>query len=109
MAAKIAIMATQGTQNRLADLLLRLCERFGTRDDSGMNRLPAFTHQMLSDCIGTSREIVTFQMNKLRRLGYLQYTRKGIGLYEDAVRDLLRQSTGGDASPAREDVLHSGA
>jgi CRP/FNR family transcriptional regulator, cyclic AMP receptor protein len=93
---KISIMATQGTQNRLADLLLRLSERFGVRDDEGAVRLPPFTHQMLSDCIGTSREIVTFQMNKLRRFGYVQYTRKGISFQENVIRDLLSQAAGGD-------------
>jgi hypothetical protein len=35
-----------------------------------------FTHELLSQYVGTSREIVTHYMNQFRRQGYLRYSRK---------------------------------
>ena len=43
-----------------------------------------FTHELLSQYVGTSREIVTHYMNQFRRQGYLRYSRKGILLHRDA-------------------------
>jgi len=59
--------------------------RFGA-DDS-------FTHELLSQYVGTSREIVTHYMNQFRRQGYLRYSRKGILLHRDAMKDWLRRNT----------------
>jgi CRP-like cAMP-binding protein len=50
------------------------------------------THELLSQYIGTSREIVTLRMKQFRRRGYLQYSRKGIILYRDLLREWLRQN-----------------
>ena len=52
-----------------------------------------FTHELLSQYVGTSREIVTHYMNQLRRQGYLKYSRKGISLNREALRDWLRRDT----------------
>ena len=41
--------------------------------------------------MGTSREIVTFQMNRLRRLGMLRYSRRHIDIYSQALCEALRQ------------------
>jgi CRP-like cAMP-binding protein len=51
-----------------------------------------FTHELLSQYVGTSREIVTHYMNQFRRQGYLKYSRKETILYRDAFRDWLRQN-----------------
>jgi CRP-like cAMP-binding protein len=51
-----------------------------------------FTHELLSQYVGTSREIVTHYMNQFRRQGYIRYSRKGILLYRDAFKDWLRQA-----------------
>ena len=40
--------------------------------------------------VGTSREIVTFQMNRLRRMGLLTYSRKFIDINGAAIQQLLR-------------------
>ena len=55
-------------------------------------RMAAFTHELLSQYVGTSREIVTHYMNQFRRQGYLQYSRRGIVLYRDAYEQWLRQN-----------------
>jgi CRP-like cAMP-binding protein len=50
-----------------------------------------FTHELLAQCVGTSREIVTHYMNRFRKEGYLQYSRRGIVLYRDALGEWLRR------------------
>jgi hypothetical protein len=45
-----------------------------------------FTHELLSQYVGTSREIITLYMNQFRRDGYLDYSRQGILLHGDALR-----------------------
>ena len=53
--------------------------------------IPPLTHQVLSEYVGTSREIVTFQMNHLRQLGLLSYSRKGVSLHTEALLEYLRK------------------
>jgi hypothetical protein len=57
-------------------------------------KIPPLTHHVISEYVGTSREIVTFQMNQLRQKGYLRYSRKGIQVYSDALREHLQAQTG---------------
>jgi CRP-like cAMP-binding protein len=52
----------------------------------------ALTHELLSQYVGTSREIVTHHMTHFRRLGYLRYSRKGIVLYPEAFREWLNRN-----------------
>ena len=78
---------------RLARALVRFSERMGQRNaEDGHVQMMPITHELLSQYVGTSREIVTHYMNQFRREGYLDYSRKkGILLYGDALRDWLRQ------------------
>ena len=50
-----------------------------------------FTHELLSQYVGTSREIVTHYMNQFRREGYLRYSRKAIFLHRDAPKSWFEQ------------------
>jgi len=61
---------------RLARSLIRFAERFGTTGENDSVRMVPLTHELLSQYVGTSREIVTQYMNRFRRDGYLQYSRK---------------------------------
>jgi CRP-like cAMP-binding protein len=70
--------------------LLLFGERFGNNGHDGSTELPHLTHKLLSDCIGTSREVVTAQMNRLRRKGYLTYSRRGTRLHCESIRDALK-------------------
>lgn len=76
---------------RLARSLLRFSERLGTPDTDGAVRMAPFTHELLSQYVGTSREIVTHYMNQFRKQGYLRYSRKGITLHREALRGWLRK------------------
>jgi len=66
---------------RLARSLLRFSDRLGTLETDGSVRMSPFTHELLSQYVGTSREIVTHYMNQFRKKGYLRYSRKGITLH----------------------------
>jgi CRP/FNR family transcriptional regulator, cyclic AMP receptor protein len=91
---RLQSFALDKTPERVVRSLLRFADRLGTSTDDGSIRIPPLTHQVLSEYVGTSREIVTFQMNHLRQKGYLRYSRKGIQVYADALREHLQESTG---------------
>jgi len=78
---------------RLVRSLVRFSERLGRDVGDGSVEMMPFTHELLSQYVGTSREIVTHYMNQLRRQGYLRYSRKGITLNRDALRDWLKRDT----------------
>jgi CRP/FNR family cyclic AMP-dependent transcriptional regulator len=79
---------------RLARALLRFSLRMGTVSDGGALCMAPFTHELLAQYVGTSREIVTYYMNQLRREGYLQYSRRGVTVFPDALRHFLRSQIG---------------
>ena len=88
---RIESFSLDNIARRLARTLIRFSERLGSMTDDGSVQMIPFTHELLSQYVGTSREIVTHYMNHFRRQGYLRYSRKGIMLYRDAMRDWLRQ------------------
>jgi CRP-like cAMP-binding protein len=93
---RIESFSVDNIARRLARTLIRFSERLGQNMEDGSVQMMPFTHELLSQYVGTSREIVTHYMNQFRRQGYLRYSRKGILLYRDAMKDWLRQ----DASAA---------
>jgi len=88
---RIESFSVDNIARRLARTLIRFSERLGTRTDDGSVQMIPFTHELLSQYVGTSREIVTHYMNQFRRQGYLRYSRKGIMLYRDALKEWLKQ------------------
>src|SRR5947209_13525705 len=88
---RIESFSVDNIARRLARTLIRFSERLGERQEDGSVQMMPFTHELLSQYVGTSREIVTHYMNQFRRQGYLRYSRKGILLYRDAMKDWLRQ------------------
>jgi CRP/FNR family transcriptional regulator len=92
-AHRIESFSVDNIARRLARTLIRFSERLGSRSDDGSIQMIPFTHELLSQYVGTSREIVTHYMNQFRRQGYLRYSRKGILLYRDAMKEWLRETT----------------
>ena len=76
---RLQSFALDKTPERIMRALLRFATRFGARAEDGSVRIPPMTHQLISEYVGTSREIVTFQMNRLRLEGLIRYSRKEIG------------------------------
>jgi CRP-like cAMP-binding protein len=92
MRERIVAVATQKTGPRVTVALLQLSREVGDRMPDGALRMNGLTHQLLAEYIGTSREIVTCEMNRLRHLGYVQYSRRFIDVYADAMSDVMRTS-----------------
>jgi len=88
---RLQSMALDKTPQRVAMSMLSFAHRLGTVGPDGAVHIPPFTHQLLSEYIGTSREIVTFQMNHLRQQGFLRYSRKGIEVFTQALGEHLRR------------------
>lgn len=87
---RIESMAVHKTPERVSLALLQLAADLGSPMSDGSLRVASLTHHTIAEFVGTSREIVTFQMNRLRRLGLVRYSRKHIDVYSDAMRDNLR-------------------
>ena len=89
---RIESFSADNISRRLARSLIRFSERMGSPETDGSMRMAPFTHELLSQYVGTSREIVTHYMNQFRRQGYIKYSRKEVILYRDAFREWLRQN-----------------
>jgi CRP-like cAMP-binding protein len=89
---RLQSFALDKTPERIIRALLRFADHIGAPAEDGSLRIPPLTHQAISEYVGTSREIVTFQMNQLRQSGFLRYSRRGIQVYADALREHLKSS-----------------
>jgi CRP/FNR family transcriptional regulator, cyclic AMP receptor protein len=89
---RIESFAVDNIPRRLARSLIRFSERLGSPQEDGSTRMPPFTHELISQYVGTSREIVTHYMNQFRRQGYIRYSRKGIILFRDSFQQWLQQA-----------------
>jgi CRP/FNR family cyclic AMP-dependent transcriptional regulator len=83
LAQRIESFSLDTIERRLARALIRFSERFGNKAEGGDGaiRMPAFTHDVLSQYVGTTREALTQCMIKFRRQGFIKYSRKEIILY----------------------------
>jgi CRP/FNR family cyclic AMP-dependent transcriptional regulator len=88
---RIESMAVYKTPERVMLGLLQLAATAGTATADGPIRIGSLTHHTIAEFVGTSREIVTFQMNRLRRMGMLRYSRKAIDVYTQAIERALRE------------------
>jgi len=70
--------------HRLAKVLLQLAEEHGVRTPRGATLSIRLTHEDLANLIGTTRETVTTQMGRFRRLGMVR--REGKRLHLDVAR-----------------------
>ena len=84
-------MAVHKTPERVMLAILQLAADLGSPMPDGSLRVASLTHHTIAEFVGTSREIVTFQMNRLRRMGLVRYSRKHIDVYAQALRENLRQ------------------
>jgi CRP/FNR family transcriptional regulator len=86
LSSRIESFATESVERRLARSLLHFSERLGVQGQDGAVRMMPLTHVLLSRYVGTSREVVTQHMNRLRKEGYIDYSRHGIRLFHDALK-----------------------
>jgi len=86
---RIESFAIDSIERRLARSLICFSERLGTPEEDGSVWMMPFTHDMLSQYVGTSREIVSHYMNRFRKNGCVTYSRLGIRLYRDTLSKVL--------------------
>src|SRR6266567_2226848 len=63
---RIQSLSVDNIETRLAHTLIRFSERLGQNAEDGSVRMMAFTHELLAQYVGTSREVVTQHMNQFR-------------------------------------------
>jgi CRP/FNR family transcriptional regulator, cyclic AMP receptor protein len=88
---RITTIANYKTGPRVVLALIHLSQSVGNQTPSGALRLTGLTHQAIADYVGTSREIVTSEMNRLRRLGYISYSRLYTDVFAGALQEWMRQ------------------
>ena len=88
---RIETMAVHKTPERVMLALLQLAADLGTETEDGATRIAHLTHDTIAEFVGTSREIVSCQMNRLRRLGLIRYSRKHLDVYTQAMFDELKR------------------
>ncbi|MEZ5362419.1 MAG: Crp/Fnr family transcriptional regulator [Bryobacterales bacterium] len=90
---RIESFAVDHIPQRLVKALLRLGDRFGEpKGPGGVLRLMPLTHDLIAKHVGTSREIITQHMSKLRRRGLLSYSRAGLEIDPLKLRAELEKS-----------------
>lgn len=99
-ARRIGSLASDSIERRLARSLLRFSERLGTQKVSGGEWMIPLTHAMLSRYVCTTREVISHHMNRFRKHGYVDYSRRGISLH----RDTLHKVLGGDVETSGQDT-----
>lgn len=83
-------LATQAVPSRLAILLVRLSELYGTATDEGIVLRRGFTQEKLANMVGTTREWLNAQLKQLQNEGVLQVKGRRL-VITDLVR--LKQSS----------------
>jgi CRP-like cAMP-binding protein len=91
-ARRIVSFASDNIERRLARTLLYMSARLGQESEDGRIQTMSLTHKLLAQHVGTSREVVTYNMNRFRHAGYLSYSRHAIVLDPDAIRKFLKLS-----------------
>jgi CRP-like cAMP-binding protein len=104
---RVKMLAGFTTGPRVTFALLQLARESGAPRPDGSLRITGLTHQSIAEYVGTSREIVTSEMNRLRQLGYVSYSRRHLDVFADAMAERQRQEAGG-ARLAQGSAGHAG-
>jgi len=100
--SRLHSLASEPAPRRLVHTLIRFAERLGQTNKDGSVQMIPFTHKLLAQYVGTSREVVTLFMNRFRREGYLNYSRRGdIVIHRDALAEWLRESPAAQSCEAQ--------
>ena len=75
---------------RLAKVLLQICGEHGEESSGGVLLRLSLTHADLADMIGTTRETVTNQLNRFRRMGLVWAYRRHLVVNRRRMADHLR-------------------
>ncbi len=85
---KLVSITHHWSYQRICSTLLLLSEKFGTRENDRTILNISLTHQELANIVGTSRETVTKQLQRLEELGVVR-TGRHIVIFHDRLFDLI--------------------
>jgi CRP-like cAMP-binding protein len=83
-------MVVHRTPERVMLALIQLAGNSGGQTVDGSTRVASLTHQTIAEYVGTSREIVTFQLNRLRKAGMIRYSRKFMDIDVPRIREAMK-------------------
>jgi len=104
--ARLTLQTSYHCQERVMISLLELARQLGAPQANGALRISGITHQAIAEYVCTSREIVTAEMNRLRREGYLTYSRRFTDVFVEPLAERLREQ--GVDHAAHVATLHAG-
>jgi CRP-like cAMP-binding protein len=78
--------------HRLSKVLLRLCEEHGQETSTGTVIPLRLTHEDLANLIGTTRETVTTQLNRFRRMGLIKREGRLLLVNRQKLSDFLQSA-----------------
>jgi CRP/FNR family cyclic AMP-dependent transcriptional regulator len=91
LADRVQTLALYNTPERVILALAELAHRSGVGLPDGSTRVETLTHQTLSEYVGTSREVVTFHLTRLRSQGLIRYSRRYMDLSVAKLEAALRR------------------
>jgi CRP/FNR family transcriptional regulator len=89
MQDRLQTMATRKTLDRVMLSLLQLQRTLGVPQADGTMRMASLTQAVIAAHAGATREIVSAQMNRLRKLGMVRYSRDFIYVDCEAMERML--------------------
>jgi CRP-like cAMP-binding protein len=93
LAERMTTMVVHRTSERVMMAMLQFAREAGVAMADGSTRVESLTHQTLAEYVGTSREVVTFQLNHLRRLGLVRYNRVYTNISTDRIEEAIRHAS----------------
>jgi CRP/FNR family transcriptional regulator len=90
---RVQAMATCKISERVMRSLLQLQRTLGERQANGAMRMASLSHMVIAGHVGTSREIVSAQMSRLRGLGMVRYSRRYIEIDCEVMERALRKES----------------
>jgi CRP-like cAMP-binding protein len=99
---RLVSLSTDSIERRLARSLILLAQQLGDQDGDDAVRLRPFSHELLSNYIGATREIVTMHMIRFRTRGFMTYSRKGIVLHPNALATVLESTHRSNGGPLKQ-------
>jgi CRP-like cAMP-binding protein len=94
----VQILGTRSISERLAQVLLALCDLYGVRQNGGIAISARFTHEDLAHMIGASRQWVTITINRLEQKRIVQIRKRQVIVLRP---DLLGPADKNLSRPAR--------
>lgn len=90
---RIEGFAVDCISRRLARSLIGFSDRFGRVAANGATQMIPFTHELLGQYIGTSREITTHYMLQFKQSGFISYSRRELKVYVEPLKAWLKQES----------------